>query len=100
MHIDDRLVTALFDTGAMVPVMSEKLFNSFQDKLKLNCIVGKVISASRTYLGYHGSIQLKLRIGKHHFVNEVCVLSNLQSDSILVLQWQRDYCIGMEWMKN
>ena len=84
-------MTALFDTGANMSIISQKIFNSLPQKpklLKLNTCA--ITSTSGTDLGPIGQCYLKFKLGNKYLI----------LDLILGLNWLLNYNIGCHWNIN
>ena len=91
-------ITAPFDTGANMLVISQTFLDYLPQQLKLlTSNTCSVMSANNTDLGLRGYCYLTFQLGKKHFTDKFIVLWNLQKDLILGLNWQSNCKISCNW---
>ncbi|MEE8207514.1 MAG: retropepsin-like aspartic protease, partial [Nitrosomonadaceae bacterium] len=97
VKIGNLTVTALFDSGAGISVMSEQCFRQIEPNPKLNKCGRTVTGAGGNDLEPIGETFITFTLGRKIFRDRVVVLRKLERNYILGLSWQRKYKIGTGW---
>ena len=93
-------VTALFDTGATCPCISQQIFKKIADKINMIKRPLNMNTVSRAILGPIGIAPLELNIDDYNFKHNFVVCTNLKQHPILGLDFAQRYRIGIDWDIN
>ena len=86
-------VDFLVDTGAVVSLISEELFELIQQEgeIVLNSYYCNIAAVDGSPLKVRGKIELEIKLGKRLFSHEVLVVSDVTSGAILGLDFLQKY---------
>ena len=94
VRVNDQPITALFNTGASMSVISTRLFDNLKHK-------PKVLQCSRTLRGAGGEALvpkgecfLQIKICKQMFRERLVIINNLNCDCIIGTVIQRSYWVA------
>ena len=93
VRVNDWLVTALFDTGVSMSVISTRFFNSLKHKPKILQCSRTLGGAGGEALIAKGECFLQIKIGKQTFRERLVITNNLNCHYIIGAVIQRSYHI-------
>ena len=94
VRVNDQPVTALFNTGASMSVISTRLFDSLKHKPKILLCNRTLRGAGGEALIPKGECFLEVKIGKQTFRGRVIIINNLNHDYIIGAVIQISYHIA------
>ena len=96
-----KLEIALFNSGASIPLISEKFYKHFPNAVKLlKHDDTAIINAHGYNLGPISQCYLTFKLGMKTFTDKFYTLWNLDWDVILGLTWMKNYHIVFNWNIN